>query len=89
MMVSPIAGSVGSVFVNTTQNRGFTPEEVAQHCVDKIISVGNDSHPVIREQAIAFKESIQSIVTFYIKEAIRNDRATLAAQLNLPILLEN
>jgi hypothetical protein len=89
MMVSPIAGSVGSVFVNTTQNRGFTPEEVAQHCVDKIISVGNDSHPAIREQAIAFKESIQSIVTFYIKEAIRNDRATLAAQLNLPILLEN
>jgi len=89
MMVSPIAGSVGSVFVNTTQNRGFTPEEVAQHCVDKIISVGNDSHPAIREQAIAFKENIQSIVTFYIKEAIRNDRATLAAQLNLPILLEN
>lgn len=89
MMVSPITGSVGSVFVNTTQNRGFTPEEVAQHCVDKIISVGNDSHPVIREQAVAFKESIQSIVTFYIKEAIRNDRATLAAQLNLPILLEN
>ena len=89
MMVSPIAGSVGSVFVNTTQNRGFTPEEVAQHCVDKIISVGNDSHPAIREQAIAFKENIQSIVTFYIKEAIRNDRATLTAQLNLPILLEN
>jgi hypothetical protein len=89
MMVSPIAGSVGSVFVNTTQNRGFTPEEVAQRCADKIISVGNDSHPAIREQAIAFKENIQEIVTFYIKEAIRNDRATLAAQLNLPILLEN
>lgn len=89
MMVSPISGSVGSVFVNTTQNRGFTPEEVAQRCADKIISVGNDSHPAIREQAIAFKENIQEIVMFYIKEAIRNDRATLAAQLNLPILLEN
>jgi len=71
----------GSVFVNTTSNRGFTAEEVATRAADKIISVGDTAHPVIRDQAQAFKEHIQKVVEFYIKEAIRNDRATLALRL--------
>lgn len=71
----------GSVFVKTTSNRGFTAEEVAARAVDKIISIGDTSHPVIRDQAQAFKDHIKQVVEFYIKEAIRNDRATLALKL--------
>ena len=71
----------GSVIVNTTTGRGFTPEEIAQRAADKIISVGDTAHPVIRDQAQAFKSHIQKVVEFYIKEAVRNDRATLALKL--------
>jgi hypothetical protein len=71
----------GLVQVQTTQNRGLTAEEVAERAVDRIISVGQNSHPAIRDQAQAFREHIQAVVTFYMKEAIKNDRATLAIRL--------
>ena len=71
----------GSVIVNTTNNRGFTPQEVAARAADKIISVGDTAHPVIRDQAQAFKTHIEKVVEFYIKEAVRNDRATIAVRL--------
>ncbi len=65
------------VNVVTTQNRRFTPEEVAERCVEKIISVSDTAHPGIRDQANAFKEHIQSLVAFYMREAIRSDRTTV------------
>jgi hypothetical protein len=85
----------GLVQVQTTQNRGLTAEEVAERAVDRIISVGQNSHPAIRDQAHAFREHIQAVVSFYMKEAIKNDRATLAIRLRdaghpeLVKLLEN
>jgi hypothetical protein len=94
-MINPMSGSVSGVQVQTTEDRGFLPEEVAARCVDKIISVGNQTHPAIREQAHAFKEHIHAVVTFYIKDAIRNDRHTIATRLRdaghpeLAIILEN
>ena len=60
---------VGSVFVKTVDNRGLTPEEIADTAVDKIVSVGDQSHPVIREQALAFKENVRQVLVFYIKES--------------------
>ena len=33
-----------SVTVETTNNRGFTPEETAKRCVDKIIGISDNSH---------------------------------------------
>lgn len=71
----------GVVSVHTTNNRGFTPEELAARAADKIISVGDTAHPVIRDQAQAFKTHIQKVVEFYLKEAVRNDRATLKLRL--------
>lgn len=71
----------GNVLVQTTNYRGFTPEEIAARAADKIISIGDTSHPVIRDQAQAFKTHIQKVVEFYVKEAIRNDRATLKLML--------
>ena len=36
------------VVVETTEGRGFTPDEVAERCVKKIISVSDSAHPGIR-----------------------------------------
>ncbi len=46
------------VAVKTTHNRGFTPEEVAQRCADKIVFVGDSAPPAIRDQALAYKRNI-------------------------------
>lgn len=71
----------GGVIVRTTHNRGFTPEEVAERAVDRIIYVGEQTHPAIRDQAQAFKEHIRHVIVHYMKEAIKNDRATIAIYL--------
>jgi hypothetical protein len=66
------------VKVLTTQGRGFTPEEVAERALDKIISVGSQTHPVIRDQAEVFKDQIRKVLVFYMKEAIKSHHTTLA-----------
>ena len=68
----------GQVRVETTQGRGFTPEEIAERALDKIIAVGGNSHPVITEQARAFRENIRNVLVFYMKEVERSQRVTLA-----------
>ena len=65
------------VQVNTTNNRGFTPEEVAKRCVDKIVEVGDNAPPAIRDQARAFKDHLEKVIAFYMKEAIKSDRTTI------------
>ena len=70
-----------NIQVATTQNRGFTPEELDQRAADKIISIGDQTHPVIREQALAFKQHIEAVVAFYLKEAVIQDRVTLTNRL--------
>ncbi len=65
------------VGVKTTNNRGFTPEGVAEDCVKKIIHVSDNVDPVLRDQARTYAQNIEKIVTYYIKEAIRSDRTTV------------
>lgn len=67
----------GGVKVMSTQGRGFTPEEIAERALDKIIAVGGQSHPLIREQAEAFRENIRQVLVFYMKEAVRSHNVTL------------
>ena len=63
--------------VKTTENRGFTPDEVAERCVEKLISVSDGAHPAIRDQAKAFQKHMEKVVAFYMREAIRSDRTTV------------
>ena len=69
--------SVGAVSVQTTENRGFTPEEVALRCADKIVAVSANAHQAIREQAAAFKEQVTAVIAHYMREAIKSDRTTV------------
>ena len=72
---------LNGVKVSTTNGRGHTAEEIAQRMADKIVYVGSNSHPVVRDQAIAFKASVQALCLFYLKEAVNQDRATIAHRL--------
>lgn len=72
---------VGSVLVSTTQDKGHDPEFWAKAAADRIVSVGGNCHPLIAQQAEAFKQSVERTVEFYIKEAIKSDRTTLIAEL--------
>ena len=70
------------VSINTTDNRGFTPEELAEQCVEKVISVSDNAHPGIRDQARAFSKHIEKLVAYYMRQAIRSDRTTVYNALN-------
>jgi hypothetical protein len=74
------AGSIGNVMVMTSDNRGFTPEEIADRAVDKIMYVGSQTHPAIRDQAEAFRENIREVIVFYMHEAIRSHNVTLVSK---------
>jgi hypothetical protein len=71
-------GELGGLIVQTSENRGFTPEEVAERALDKIMYVGDDAPPVIRDQAIAFRDKLRSVLVYYMNEAVTSDRTTLA-----------
>ena len=66
-----------AVGVKTIDDRGFTPEEVAERCVDKIISISDTAHPAIQEQAREYKNSLEKVIAHYMKEAIKSDRTTV------------
>jgi hypothetical protein len=76
------AAKVGDFLVRTTENRGFTPEEITEDLLTKLIFISGESHPAIREQAVAFRDQIRPVIVYYMKQAVRSDRTTLAAQLS-------
>jgi|TARA_R110002124_G_scaffold49020_1_gene144174 hypothetical protein len=65
------------VEVVTTQNRGHTPEEVAELCINKIVGISTTADPIIRQQAEAFKTQIKQVIIHYMKQAIQSDRTTV------------
>ena len=66
-----------SVTVETTNNRGFTPEETAERCVNKLIGISNNAHPSIRDQAHAYRKEMEKIIAIYMRQAIKSDRTTV------------
>ena len=72
---------LGGVVVHTTDNRGFTPEELTERALEKIIYVGSNSHPAIRDQAEAFRGAIKGVILAYMKEAVACHNVTIANRL--------
>lgn len=77
MFTVDIQSNIGQVGVQTTQNRGFTPEEMAADCANRIISISSTADPVLRQQAEAFKEGIEKIVLYYMQQAAKSERTTI------------
>ena len=65
------------VDVYTTSGRGFTPEEIAERCAEKIIAISDDASPDIRAQAHAFRGQLLKTLEFYMREAVKSDRTTV------------
>lgn len=74
---------MGPVNVFTTDHRGFTPEEIAERALDKIIYVGENSHPAIIEQAKTYKDNIRTVLVKYLREAQNSERTTICAKLTM------
>jgi hypothetical protein len=67
----------GSCVVYTTENRGFTPEEIAERAIPKVVSIAEGADPEVREQAEAFKQRLFHVIVKACNDAIKSDRTTL------------
>ncbi len=72
-----VKANVGGVEVQTTSNRGMTPEEIATSAVNKIISISDDASPLIKMQAEAFRERVFHVIVTSINQGVKSDRTTL------------
>ena len=72
-----VSGSVGTFEVQTTQERGHTPEELAINALQKIISISDTADPVIKQQAEAFRERMFYVIVHTLNQAVKSDRTTL------------
>jgi hypothetical protein len=75
------SASPGVVNVMTSSNGGHTPEQVAELCVDRLMSVSESAPPEIAMQARAFKDQMLAVVLHYVKMAAREDRESVVAKL--------
>jgi hypothetical protein len=73
--------NLGPVQVHTTQDRGHTPEEVAERCLAKLLYVSKDAPEVIRQQAEAYRAHMYHVLVDYMHQAVNSSRTTLCAEL--------
>ena len=69
--------SAGSVSVETTENRGFTPEEIAKRACEKIISISEGTEPVLKAQAQASKQRMYYVIVQACQDSVLSNQTTL------------
>ena len=72
-----VTATAGSVNVQTTSERGHTPEELSANAVAKIISISRTADPVLKQQAEAFRDRMFHVIVHTLKQAVKSDRTTL------------
>ena len=81
-MLSASGGALlGNIKAMGVSGRGFTPEELAENALDRIISISASADPVIRQQAEAFREHIRAVLVSYGKQCVRSNHTTIANRL--------
>ena len=95
-MISSVGGGfLGEVKAMMVSGRGFTPEEVAEMALEKIIYIGASANPILRDQAEAYKDQLRVVLVRYMKQAVASHNTTLmnrftkAGHPELVKLLEN
>ena len=73
--------TMGDVNVQTTKNKGLSPEYWTERIMERLVAVSDNADPMVKAQAEAFKETIHKVVLLYMKQAILSDRATVAGLL--------
>jgi len=72
-----VTGPLSPVMVQTTSGRGFTVDEIADRCMERLMLVSRDAPPAIRDQAVAFKDSMRQAVVYFMAEAVKSDRTSI------------
>ena len=72
----PLEGGVGSPTVVTSVNGGLAAEQITMLCCNKIVQISESAAPEIREQALAFRASLEAIVHGYVSQAKKEERET-------------
>ena len=76
-----IKPTIGDVKVQTTNNKGLSPEYWTERIMERLISISENATPEVKAQAEAFKDNMTQVVLLYLKQAIASDRATVAGLL--------
>jgi len=77
-MIGSSGGALlGEFKVTHVSGRGFSPEEIAEMALEKIVYVGSSSHPIIRDQAEAFKAQVREVLIRYMRQAVASHNTTL------------
>jgi hypothetical protein len=69
-----------SVNVLTSDNGSLSADQWATLATDKIIYVGSQTEGPIKEQALAYKQKIKSIIAYYIEQAIADNEKYLLSR---------
>lgn len=77
MLATSGGALLGQVTAMAVSNRGFTPEELANNALDRIISISSTADPVIRQQAEMFREHIRAVLVSYGTQCIKSHKTTL------------
>lgn len=81
-MFSASGGALlGEIKAMGVSGRGFTPEELADNAVDRIISISSTADPVIRQQAEAFRNHIRAVLVSYGNQCVRSNHTTVSNRL--------
>ena len=66
--------------VTTTSHTGLDVDYWADRCVQKIVVLSDEANPRIAQQAREYREGLRSLITHYMKNAIKSDRTTMYNQ---------
>ena len=72
---------VQDALVFTSENRGHSPEEMAEMAMNKIMSVSESAPPAIKAQALAHREMLKQVLIFYMEKMAQSERTTIWAKL--------
>jgi len=79
-MIDSVGSSdLGDVLVFTTENRGHSPEEMAEMALNKIMLVSEEAPPVIKEQALEHRDKLKELLIFYMNRMAQSERTTIWA----------
>jgi|TARA_R100001530_G_C4257307_1_gene139515 hypothetical protein len=79
-MIDSVGSSdLGDVLVFTTENRGHSPEEMAEMALNKIMLVSEEAPPVIKEQALEHRDKLKEVLIFYMNRMAQSERTTIWA----------
>jgi len=79
MLDNKSSSELGPVNVYTSNNRGHSPEEIAEMALNKIMMVSDSAPPVIRDQAIAHKNRLKEVLIIYMNKMAQSERTTIWA----------